>query len=424
LLEPPSTEVAGGGARTADKRVSADLKAGSICQLYHQDPLTLRTKPADMMNSTAAESGTGYSLLLDSSLVLFFVYVWFCIVLFGLTSNTINIVVFARMGLKDNVTITLLFLSVSDLIHLALYCPSMVARYILTEKTTHVWPFDPYILLASTKIYCYLFYDYSSFVSVFLAVVRCLCVAKPLAFKSMITKARTLFCLVAIFLITVIMRVPMFTVFRMTTVIRPSTNASFTKLFLSSDYFKVHQVNDILNKNILSWLAYSTVVVCVIILLYKLREAAKFRRSLATSIPEQSKGASEGSNEKSSELSDPDMATLDTMNKTQVSESTTSKSKNMISQKMSAKDLQVAQSVTLICIIFIFSQLPFQVAAIYRLVEPEFDNNRRYDALYKLSTFITNTCGLLNASINIFVYVTYNSKFRENFLPMIFTKTK
>ncbi|GFN85179.1 chemosensory receptor c [Plakobranchus ocellatus] len=280
------------------------------------------------------------------------------------------------MGLRDNVTITLFFLSLSDWMHLALFCPSTAARIIMIDAPKHVWPFDPMILAAGTKVYSFLFYDYSSFVAVFLAVVRCLCVAKPLAFKSMITKERTLFCLITMFLFAVINRVPKFSVFRLSKVRNPRTNASFMKFVVTSDYYRVNQASDILNKNILPWLAYTTVVVCVVILLQKLKEASKFRQSLTTTSTEQStgNGASSDRNARSkgSSASDP--------------VSTSPKRQKSPSEKMSAKDLQVVQSVTIVCIIFIFSQLPFQIASVYRLIEPEFDNGAVAHVVGRLAT--------------------------------------
>ncbi|GFN85169.1 chemosensory receptor c [Plakobranchus ocellatus] len=184
------------------------------------------------------------------------------------------------MGLKDNVTTTLLALSVSDLINLILNCPTVAARIILEEQPSHNWPFDSLILIAGIYWYAYVFYDYSSFVSVFLAVVRCLCVAKPLAFKSLITKQRTLAFLITTFFTAVILRVPLFTVFRLASVKRSGTNSSFTKLVLSADYSAIHKANDIFHRTMISWLAYTTVIVCVVISLHKLKEAARFRRGM------------------------------------------------------------------------------------------------------------------------------------------------
>ncbi|GFS02751.1 chemosensory receptor A [Elysia marginata] len=85
---------------------------------------------------------------------------------------------------------------------------------------------------------------------------------------------------------------------------------------------------------------------------------------------------------------------------------------------MSAKDIQVVQSVVVVCIIFILSQLPFLLYSTARLIEPEFSDKGRYVYLFRLCTTISLTCSFLNASVNIFVYFTYNSKYRAAFLTI------
>ena len=90
-------------------------------------------------------------------LMTFIYHVWLCILIFGLVSNTINVLVFGKIGFRDNVTVTLLFLSLSDLLNLILRCPMTVSRF------DHDWPFDPDILYLCFYWYAYVFYDYSSF---------------------------------------------------------------------------------------------------------------------------------------------------------------------------------------------------------------------------------------------------------------------
>ena len=102
---------------------------------------------------------------------LFIFHVWLCIVIFGLLSNTMNIVVFGKIGFRDNVTVTLLFLYISDLLNLILRCPIVVAWFMDQNYPFHDWPFHPKILDFGIYWWAYIFYGYSSFISVFLALV-------------------------------------------------------------------------------------------------------------------------------------------------------------------------------------------------------------------------------------------------------------
>ena len=351
-----------------------------------------------------------------AALAKFIYHIWICIVIFGLTSNTINIIVFLKSGLKDNVTITLLFLSVSDLIHLFLNCPIVVGRFMIGNIANHQWPFHPLIIIYGPYWYAYVFYDYSSFISVFLAVVRCACVARPLRFKSMFTKTRTVTILCVLFLAALTLRIPVLSVFGLTWAINPKTNATYRSLSSAANKGDIYKANDIINRNIISWLTYIIVLACVILLSNKIRAASRFRRSLALQTAsknvEVTKNQTFGHGTVPHKRPGPNPSTLDSQRVRS----------GQIEKRMSTKDLQVIQSVTLICVIFILSQLPFQLISTVRLVDPEFTTSGEKDLVYGFATHISITCGYLNASVNILVHYSFNSKYREQFRCMFSKK--
>ena len=353
-----------------------------------------------------------YVPMFDSFLMLeylvfnsFIYHLWLCILIFGLASNTINIIVFVKIGLRDNVTLTLLFLSLSDLVNLTLRCPKFVAEIMMKGFSDHAWPFDPQILNHGFYWYAYIFYDYSSFISVFLALVRCACVARPLRFKSMFTTQRTFTILGILFLMALTLRIPVLTITRLTWGINPLTNSSYRSIQFTDDFHKMLKVSDIMNKNIVSWIAYVTVTTCVLILASKLQTASRFRQSLHN--PTQVAWA-ENSNS--------------TLEADKTKAGTNLFAKNMKTSKtLSTKDLQVIKSVTLVCVIFILSQLPFQIKSTIRLFDPEFSNQRNKKFASRFTTLVVETFGLLNTVVNIFVYYNFNSRYRETFLR-VFSK--
>ena len=316
----------------------------------------------------------------------FMYHVWLCILIFGLASNTINIIVFIKIGFRDNVTLTLLFLSLSDLLHVILKCPVAVSRFMLQNFPNHNWPFDGLILYLAFFWPGYVFYDYSSFISVFLALVRCACVARPLRFKSMFTKSRTVKILVALFIIALILRAPVLTIFRLTWAVNPQTNTTYRSILETENYRTIYTANDIINRNVISWIAYIIVTTCVIILVSKLRGASRLRKSLQSAAHDSPKNPL-NENEKSS-------------------------------KNLSAKDLQVIQSVTLICVIFILSQLPFQIMSTVRLLDPEFGDGKKKRYAFGFASHLSETFGYLNISINIFVYYHFNTRYRETLFSL------
>ena len=329
-----------------------------------------------------------------NTIKIFVYHLWLCILIFGLASNTINIVVFVKIGFRDNVTVTLLFLSLSDLFNLMLNCPVIVARFMEKNHPNHDWPFDPLILYFGIYWWAYIFYDYSSFVSVFLALVRCACVSRPLRFKSMFTISRTVTILGVLFLVAVTLRAPVLTVFRLSWEVNPLTNSTFRSIQFVDNFNEIYKANDIINRNIVSWVAYIIAITCVIVLVSKLQAASRFRHSLQNS---------------ASGFPKNDESTLQN-NKTEVSKN--QKSFN----KMSSKDLKVVQSVTLICVIFILSQMPFQIISLTRLLDPEFSVLNRKEQAYSFAAHISSTFGLVNSSVNIFVHYNFNARYRDTFL--------
>ena len=127
--------------------------------------------------------------------------IWPTLVLAGLIFNKINVVTFAKVVVKDSVTTLLLTLSISDAIYLTRMIPTVMYWQVLDTPTTRVGHYLCYWRAMT-------FYDYSSHISVFLGVTRCACVVKPLHFKSVFTKSRTVIAVILLFCVNVLLHLP------------------------------------------------------------------------------------------------------------------------------------------------------------------------------------------------------------------------
>ena len=329
----------------------------------------------------------------DLKKVLFIMaHIWPVIISFGLISNTINIIVFLKSGVRDNVTILLLCLSVSDFCFLLLMTPRLATVLIRIFVPNWDWKFDFTITAHLFYWPAVTMYDFSAYLSVFLGITRCACVALPLHFKSMFTKSRTVICVVALFISTVLLRIPVLTIHSIGIKLNPLTNHSYAFLVKHGSPTKV-LVNDTLIRTSLPWVAFIIMVACVIILSVKLVEASKVRQPTTS--------ASSETNEK------PDDRGQQSSSK----------------HKMSARETHVVQSVVLVCVIFILSQLPFLLYSTARLIHPEFDVGKKFQYLLGISSQMSLTCSFLNASVNIFIYFNYNSKYRSIVESMIVSLT-
>ncbi|GFS26135.1 chemosensory receptor A [Elysia marginata] len=183
--------------------------------------------------------------------------------------------------------------------------------------------------------------------------------------------------------------------------VNPQTNSTYRSIKFADNYQYIYQVNDILNRNIILWLSYVSVVTCAVILASKLQAASKFRRSLAGTA-----------------IQDKDKISPSSRASGRASTSHNQKS----TDKLSKKDLKVIQSVTVICIIFILSQLPYQVMSTVRLFVAEFNNFGSAQAVYGFVSHLSSTCGYLNSSLNIFVHLRFNVRYREQLFALFFRK--
>ena len=310
--------------------------------------------------------------------------VWPAIILFGLCTNLVNIVVFLKAGVKDNVTTLLITLSMSDFTFLTLIIPTMCMFVTIAHAPDHHWTFDRNFVYHLFYWPAFTAYDLSAFISVSLGVMRCACVAMPLKFKLVFTKSRTVKWVLFLVVLVVALRLTVLTIFRVAYRTDRTTNTSIPYVAMVNRA-AMSRINDVMNRGFVIWINYTTMVTCVGVLSYKLNQESRIRQTFKTA-------------------------------KLQTSDEAPEKTS---SQGLSTKDLQVVRSVVLVCTIFIFSQLPFLVVSTTRLISSDFTYDSKWFALFSIISQSSLTLSYLNASVNIFVYYNYNSKYRAVFLSML-----
>ena len=303
---------------------------------------------------------------------------WPAIILFGLLSNIINISVFLKTGAKDNVTTLLLSLALSDLAFLTLISPTVAGYIIIYLDGSNAMRFGSDILFHLFYWPAFTAYDLSALISVSLGVMRCACVAMPLKFKLVFTRSRTIKWVMFLVVLAVSLRLPVLTIHRISWRTDAQTNQSIPYMKVVN-VENMSRINDILNRGTVVYILYITMVTCVIILNVKLYQASKIRRSFTTGLAKAPDGA-------------PDKPAA---------------------QGLSSKDMQVVKSVVLVCTIFILSQLPFLLVSTSRLISPDFKYDQQLRYVFAIFSQISLTCSSVNASVNIFVYYTYNSKYKS-----------
>ncbi|GFS22233.1 chemosensory receptor C [Elysia marginata] len=360
------------------------------------------------------------------------------LLLFGVVANILNIIVFTKIGVKDNVTVSFLALTVSDLTHLVLMSPHIVVstmeHFLVKFGVSIKWLFDPLILRNPFYWYAFVFYETSILITVYISVVRCACVAMPLKVKTTFTVRRAIIAFITFFLCVALLRVPMFMSRRIVREFDQVSNASRVVYKEIDDGGLADMVNDIVSRNILTWASFIVVIACVVVMVTKLRASARFRSSASASKPDTRQISSAGSDDLNStrnanhDLSHPQ--NVNTIRNAELHAVPPVKTKELAvenanlpnkrkDQVLSSRESQVVRSVVLVAAVFITCQFPFMAYSLVRRFESQFDatiSERGIPKFIYLFAFCANLSKLfsiMNASVNIFVYYNFNSRYRQ-----------
>ena len=335
----------------------------------------------------------------------------------GVVTNIINIFVFFKTGSKDNVTISLLALSMSDLAFLFIISPHVV--YI---DVTHIvqdrfgvplnWFVDKAVLWIPFYWYAFLFYDTSTLITVYISVVRCACIALPFKVKDMFTSRRELITFLVFFICVFFLRLPMFIRKRFIRIIDRLTNSSKVVVREFDDGGLADTINDIVSRSVQPWSCFIIVIACLVVMVTKLYASARFRHSLSAN----DSGIAEDGSFRTSKAEDKDGVDM---------ESTTSKEDKNKIQVMSTRDVKVLRSVILVAVIFVVCQVPFMTYSLVRRLQSRFDDPDglgkipKYLNLFAIASSFSKFCAFVNSTVNILVYYNHNSRYRQGLRAMM-----
>ncbi|XP_005089686.1 uncharacterized protein LOC101855154 [Aplysia californica] len=294
----------------------------------------------------------------------------------SIVSNIVNILIFAQIGLDDGVTVTFFALAVSDLMW-SIFGLS-VRVFTMTDV---IFKVRPYVRLRSLAYilswYTSLFADWSMLITLFLSVQKCACVAVPLLFKHLFTARRCILLLICVFVAVVVWYAPILSSLRMVRAFDKSTNSTRLRGKRVAYFWSAYALWQPVNKIVLPAVSLSGVSICVLILVTKLRQAIEFRQA----------------------------ATV---------ESQTSKNNST-----KTKEVRVIQAVVLVSTIFVVCYTPDIIRRLCEIAFPMFREKGPYNNIHTLVNQFHNVATLVNSSVNVFVYLKFNSRYRQLFLSVV-----
>ncbi|XP_012945612.2 thyrotropin-releasing hormone receptor-like [Aplysia californica] len=300
--------------------------------------------------------------------------------LFGVASNIINIVVFAKQGFQDSMNISLMGLAVSDLCSLLTMIWISICENPLFYRSE--LNFDPKDILYLTGAMPHvLFVKIATFITAFITFERCLCIAVPLKVKTIITPGRTKTIIISIYIAMSVLMIPFCLGNRLEWVFEFTVNATVLKTTFTAEREMLEAITFLALGVFATTFSFVFVICCTIVLIVKLNSKTKWRQATAA----KSDRAAEG---------------------------------------VGVKDQKVVKMVTLIAVIFIVCSLPPTLLFLYMVIDIDFRINGVYRNLYLVvwsSSYLTET---INSSVNIFVYLKMSSKYRAVFMKTFWTHRK
>ncbi|XP_005099260.1 uncharacterized protein LOC101858494 [Aplysia californica] len=344
-------------------------------------------------NTTAAVASVqvkGLGLIDYSTTVLLtniFLYgIWIPIVFSGIVTNTINTVVFVRIGMKDIVSISFLALSVSDLLYLSFTMIYLIPSTLTFSGRPIKWLQSPFTLNSYIVWYAVLFYDLSILITTYIAVARCCCVTLALQFRSFFTLSRTYTVLGVLSVVCLAFHIPMIASQNLQWQTDKKTNKTKLTLVRSDAYPDVQYFHDITNRNVVPYTCLAINITCLAALTFTLKSATQIRNKMAISTSTDGNAGKRDS-------------------------------------KLSTKDIQVVKAVSLVAAMFVFCSLLTTIKALVRRAIPDYDSRGQYRNLFQLTTGVVTIFTYLNATVNITVYYHFNTKYRQSLME-IFCKGK
>ncbi|CAL1538359.1 unnamed protein product, partial [Lymnaea stagnalis] len=291
--------------------------------------------------------------------------------IFGIASNIINIIVFARHGFKDSVNVSLVALAVSDVCSLV---PLLWLSVVLNPAFSAV-PFvrlEVQYLTASWPHTC--FARITSWVTAYIMLERCLCIIKPLTVRTIITPRRVRCIMGFIFAAGVAVVCPTYATAWLGWRFSPADNRTLLGLVNRPGSKDVIKATVFFNNTLSPLASFVVVGVCLIIIVSKLKEKAKWR--------EASVG---GTNLK----------------------------------KISGNDRKAIKMLAALSVMFITSVAPNIGLVVWYICDKEFTLDGAYRNLFNTLFTCTYVLEASNSSFGVVVYFTMNARYRATFMNIL-----
>ncbi|GFO11237.1 chemosensory receptor c [Plakobranchus ocellatus] len=344
----------------------------------------------EYINSTSPAPGMREDIISENALWILAVTVRVCLnTIFSVSAfitNIINFIIFKRMNINSAAKESFLILSFADgfvglIGTIAGVCNGL--RYLASGQVQGSM-YALYILLLAVATVPSMTSLLSTTV---LAVVRCCSVVLPLRVKTLFTARRQRIFILSATAILIGATSYALTGTKINIAPNPNTNVSQLQLMFHPEYVQRCRYPDIY-RGLVFYLSFFAVNICLFFMIIALKRSSRFRNRLQPG-KEKNRADSRGGSNRSSQNS-----------------------------KASRREVQVIKVVILVSAMFIVCNAPAMVASILRQTVPGLNNVGTYRLSYDVLMIFVEAFLLLNCTLNIVVYLNFNTLYRTTFLEI------
>lgn len=304
-----------------------------------------------------------------------FVFICCVVGIFGIVANIINMIIFYKQGFKTTVNIGFFSLAVSDLMCLLTLQWASVSLNPLFASAGIPWSFlEVYYLTGAWPHVC--FSRITAYITVYITAERYLSIALPLKVKHIITSKTVTAILCLIYLVNIMGLSPEYTTSYLGWRFVPKRNATLLGIVYTNSRSTVEGVSYALH-SIFGITSFAGVIIFTALLVTKLGQTSKWRKTVMSTSGDH--------------------------------------------ESMSNRDMKTVKMVILIASVLIACYTPGAVIALTTfIVGPEFDVRGKYVNICEAAWSIAYTFQSINSSVNIFLYYSMSSKYKQTFNEIIF----
>ncbi|KAH9490688.1 hypothetical protein Btru_032778 [Bulinus truncatus] len=299
---------------------------------------------------------------------------------FGIIFNIINVLVFWKMGLNETVNVTLLELSVLDLLSL------LTALWVSVCWSPLLYYADLDFVPEDVEIYTGslphgIFSRVTGWITALVAFERCMCVVLPFDVGTVITPARSICFTVASSMFVIAAQLPSYFPISLQWLHDPSRNRTLLKKVSGADSSVAEAL--VYNVGLVSPFGFiAVIVVCTVVTSVQLQRVSRWRQGSSSGISERAYGPT-------------------------------------------AKEKKIVKMVVLVSAVFIASYLPMNVfhVSYFALASDPPQVGKNWAAISVALSFV-KILESINATVTIFLYYSMCSKYRLVFTALARKVTK